>query len=367
MSVAAPCLRQRLGCWLHERWRTELILRTPWLAALFGWTWQDLRNRRQKLTVDSITDGRACEGNETSRLTVARLYPDVGGRLLLRCLEEWPISFQDVAVEDSSDDPEVSIVIGVRGTGRLPQFSCCLASLAAQRGIRCEIIVVEQSWGREFESLVPKHVKYVHQQATSPRMPYNRSWALNAGVRVAKAPVVILHDADMIVPMDFAKAIVQRLDRGLQAVRLPRFLFYLDQETSESIQSSREFPEFMQVDNVVANNRTPVAVRRDAYIAIGGHDEGFYGWGAEDDEFMDRLRTLNVGEGAFLPIVHLWHPVAQKQDAHRNVELLARRQGLQMARRIEELGNREWGRDIPSVPGQFDNNAPTQIREPNHE
>jgi hypothetical protein len=37
------------------------------------------------------------------------------------------------------------------------------------------------------------------------------------------------------------------------------------------------------------------------------------GWRAEEDEFMERPRTLKVGEGAFPPIVHLWHIEAQKR------------------------------------------------------
>jgi GT2 family glycosyltransferase len=183
-------------------------------------------------------------------------------------------------------------------------------------------------------------------------MPYNRSWALNAGVRVARASVVILHDADMVVPTYFARSIVDRIARGLDAVRLPRFLFYLDEATSAAVQANRRFPANMQVDNVVANNRTPVAVRRDSYVEIGGHDEAFFGWGAEDDEFMDRLRTLKVGEGAFLPIVHLWHPVAQKQDAQRNTDLLASRRALELSKRIAALGRLPWGGETPATSSQ---------------
>jgi len=352
VAKATSRLRQRIGCWLHERWQAELILRAPRFAAVLGWTWQDLRNRGQRLRFDTVTTGRICDGNETSRLTVARTFPQVGGRILSRCLSEWPIELTDTSALDRPDDPEVSIVIGVRGTGRLPQFRSCLASLGGQRGIRFEIIVVEQSWEREFEPLVPRHVRYLHQQAISPGMPFNRSWALNAGVRLARAPIVILHDADMIVPMDFARAITDRIDQGLDAVRLPRFIFYLDEMTSASIQSTRRFPDALCVDNVVSNNRTPVAVRREAYFAIGGHDEAFFGWGAEDDEFMDRLRTLKLGEGAFLPIVHLWHVEAQKQDARRNVALLSERRAMQMAQRIESLVRRKWGREAPVSPSE---------------
>ena len=66
-------------------------------------------------------------------------------------------------------------------------------------------------------------------------------------------------------------------------------------------------------------------IRRETYFEIGGHDERFEGWGGEDVEFLDRLRTRKLYPGSFLPAIHLWHPPApQKQSGHRNNELLRR-------------------------------------------
>jgi hypothetical protein len=359
-------LRCRIGCWAHERLRTEFVLLTPQLAARFGLGWVDLCNRHERVEVDSLTGGRRCLWEDSSRLTVARNFPRVGGRLLARCLDEWPIEFVDQAQHSPratptvADSPAVSIVLGVRGTGRLPQFRCCLASLLAQSEAACEIVVVEQSVRSEFETVIPPSVRYLHQQATDRDMPYNRGWALNAGVRAARGEIVVLHDADMIVPQRFAAAIHERMSRGLDALRLPRFIFYLDEPTSRLIAEERRMPARLAVDQIVANNPTPIALTRDAYLRIGGHDEAFYGWGAEDNEFLDRARTLRIGEGAFLPIVHLWHPVAPNRVGDRNAGQLWQLRSRSPDARIAQLVNRDPGRAVPSVIWSGDTPSPAQ-------
>lgn len=346
MSSYTP--KQKIGCWLHERWRAEVILRAPALAGALGWSWMDLCNRNERLIADKVTGGRACTWENSSALTVARIFPDLGSRILLHCLAQWPVDLQPRAGASLTDEPELSIIIGVRGTGRVPLFRACMASMRSQTGVSAEIIVVEQSWQREFEGLVPEGVRYVHQQATSPDMPFNRSWALNGGARAARGRILVLHDADMLLPQQSGQEIVRLIDRGLDAVRLPRLLFYLDPATSAAVQESGSIPVHARMERIIANNRTPVAVTRSAYLAIGGHDEEFSGWGAEDDDFMDRLASLKVGQGAVLPILHLWHPEAPKRDAHRNAALLAKRRQSTVAERVATLNGRNWGGPVPT-------------------
>lgn len=342
-------IKQQLGCWLHERWRTEFVLRAPRLASAMGLTWQDLCNRHERIGADEVSSGRVCFWEYSSQLTVARLTPEIGGRLLTHCMKEWPVSFTPSSDAMPRTTPDISVIVGVRGTARTAQFQGCLASLRAQRNVAHEVIVVEQSWTREYHELVPNDVVYIHQQATHPDMPYNRSWALNMGARAARGKVIVLHDADMVVPRDFCRAILDRMTDGVDALRLPRFIFYLDEPTSSYTQQSLALPQAPRVDTIVQNTRTPIAVTTDAYESVGGHDEAFYGWGAEDDEFMDRLRTRNVAEGA-LPIVHLWHPVAPNRLGDRNEPLIDQRRNITPADRIAELSRRDWGRDVPSIP-----------------
>lgn len=312
----------------------------------------DVRNRREALLADKRTGGRACAWQYTSSLTVTNVFPDVASRLLRCCLNDWPLSLCPRPRNSEDEAPAISIIVGVRGTGRMAQFETCMRSLLAQAGVPIEVVVVEQSWQPEFTNKVPAGVRYLHQQCTSPDMPYNRSWALNGGAQGARGRILVLLDADMLLPQGMAAEIVRLMDgQGIEALRLPRLLFYLDRETSRFIQETDVIPEMIGTERVVANNRTPVAVTRQAYFAIGGHDEAFYGWGAEDDEFMERLRTRSISEGAKFPIIHLWHASAVAGEAREsNARLLGELLTIAPEDRISILRKRDFGRSLPSVP-----------------
>ena len=362
--MSAQGLRAKLGCWANERWRLEIILRWPRLAKWLGMSWLDLCNRHERLLVDEVSGGRICPWPFSSALTVTRIFPETASRLVHHVHQRWPVDLEPVADYAPGAEPDASIIIGVRGTGRLPQFEACLRTLQAQKGARVEIIVVEQSWQPEFAEKIPPGVRYVHQQCTSADMPYNRSWALNGGARVATGRVLVLYDADMLLPEHAVAEICRVMDRGVEALRLPRLVFYLDRQSSEAIQANRSLPESIGAQPILANTRTPIAVARATYFEIGGHDEVFYGWGCEDDEFMARLRTRRISEGAMLPILHLWHPsAAAGPSRERNIALRDAALARPLDERIAELRARDWGAARPSVAWNPGAPAPAPIPE----
>lgn len=344
-------LKSQLGCWANERWKTELILRAPAIAARLGLTWKDLCNRHEQIEIDRQTLGRVCQWADSSPLTVSRVFPQVGARLLQHCLRESAVNFNPTK-NGASKSPEVSFVLSVRGTGRLPQFLATVRSLLGQQDCESEVVVVEQSWQQEFQKIVPEGVRYIHTPATSPDMPFNRSWALNAGAVHARGRIIVLHDGDYVVPAHFAKEVSQRICGDIQSARLPRLIFYFDQSTSEQIQQSHSLAGVRRVSRIVQNNPTPMALTKEAYLAIGGHDESFYGWGGEDNEFLDRARTLNHCEGAFLPVFHLWHPEAPNRSGDRNTGRLKQIMARSPAARIAQLTSRPFGQQTPQVPWQ---------------
>jgi len=343
-------LKKQIGCWVHERKDTELAILAPRLAASLGRHWLDLHNRSEQISIEAVTGGRICHWTDSSPLTVARMFPRVGARLLRRCLTDWPIEFSEIPAWVNSTEPEVSFLVAVRGTKRLPQFRAVLASLLAQVDCACEIVVVEQSEAREFESILPSVVRYIHTPPPTPDMPFNKSWALNVGARLARGRILIVQDADMAVPMHYAKAIRDTLDRGYDGMRVPRFLFYLTEEDTQIACRDRNFGHVRRIERVIQNNPTPVALRKDAYFQIGGHDEAFYAWGGEDNEFLDRLQTLRTASGTCLPIVHLWHPEAPNRTGDRNREGLEGRRRMPVAERIRELSARAAGREAAPNP-----------------
>ena len=72
----------------------------------------------------------------------------------------------------------------------------------------------------------------------------------------------------------------------------------------------------------------------------GGMDEAFVGWGGEDVEFWERVRTRKVWPYGYLPLIHLWHPAQPgKWPAKETpgMERMRERAALPPEERIREL------------------------------
>jgi GT2 family glycosyltransferase len=284
-------LRTQLGAFLYD-W--------PRFLRHIGGDWEQIRNRDETL----LSDGRGviCQWEFSSELHIARVSPFAARWLFRRAFADWPIARRD-ALQEPIRAPEVSFIIGHRGLERLPNLLETLRSIAGQDGAAIECIVVEQSASREVEGQLPPWVRYVHTPVP-PDMPYCRSATFNAGAAVARGEVLILHDNDILVPERYAAEVLARVREGARFVDLKRFLFYLaEDETLTSIEQNLQGGS--------------IAATRQAYAAVGGFDEGFIGWGGEDNDFRERAHALGgVYAFGYLPMIHLWHPPQPgKRDA----------------------------------------------------
>ena len=333
MTAGRSSRRKWLGCWLNERWRAEVALRAPWT----GTSWLDLHNRDESIVADTLTRGRICSWVESTQLTLNTVFPHVGSRVMARALEEWPISFASTLSQELVRLPEVSFVIPIGGGDRLGPFDLALAAARAQRNVQSEVVVVEQSPMPTLQSRLPADVRYVHRRVPTALSGFNKSAALNAGASEARAPNLIVLDGDYIVPADFARQCVDKL-KYCEAVRPARLIFYLDEATTRAVGRSSRLGPDARLESIVANNPTPIALRAATYWEIGGHDENYEGWGGEDCEFLERLRTRRIAEGGWMPVVHAWHaPAVQKLSGHRNRELHSRVTAVEVEERITQL------------------------------
>lgn len=330
-------LRSRLGCWLHERWRLECALHGA-LSRLTGIRWQDLCNRIERLGEGGDRDSRVCDWQWTSELTVCRVFPCAAGRLCRHCFREWPMEGGDRRQAGDRDPvPLISVVIPVGGRDRHAALMAVLRAFLRQTIREIEIIVVEQGLAPLGAGALPAGVRYLGEAGGAEEAGFNKSRLLNAGVRLARAPWVLLHDADIVVPARYVEAILVRGRAGWEAVRPIRFLFYAGREESAGFIAHGRLSG--SIERVTQNfPGASTAITREAYGAIGGHDEGFVGWGGEDTEFLDRLRTRRLFPGHFAPALHLWHPpAAKKSSGDRNQGRLDRQMALPAAARIRAL------------------------------
>lgn len=321
-------LRQRAGALIYDWPR--------YLRTMRSGRWELMHNRNERIATDDR--GVKCEWRFTSDLHIAKVYPSLGKRLMAAAFRQWPIALRDApAARDEA--PAVTFVIGHRGLDRLPHLLMTLRSIAGQRDVGIECIVVEQAARSEIADRLPPWVRHLF---TESHTDYNRAATFNAGVAAARADIVILHDNDFLVPADYANEVAARAAEGWDFIDVKRFIFYLPPGETDRIFATGRIPAGGLPSTIVQNLQGgSIAVRRESYEAIGGFDDEFVGWGGEDNDFWDRAA---VGGKAYhfgyLPMIHLHHPPQkgkQQGDAAPAVRRYRELEGIAPEERIRRL------------------------------
>jgi hypothetical protein len=253
-----------------------------------------------------------------------------------------------------STTPSVSFIFTHAGPDRLPQLILTIASIRAQRGVRCECIVVDQSL-QPIADQLPGDVRYLHLDTSSLQPGWRKAWGYNVGARLTQADVLVFHDGDVCVPTGYAAEVLTALARPrVGAASLQRFCFYLDSVASTRVANGGKIPKDVSPQTTRQNVKGgTIAIRKDAFLAIGGFDEGFVDWGGEDDEFYDRCAEIGHCRAGYLPFVHLWHrPQSQRRAAdNQNINVvLPSRLRIPRKTRIAELSCRAFGLESGPTP-----------------
>jgi hypothetical protein len=307
--------------------------------------WISLCNRNERLLAQAPR-GYACDWQHGSSLHAPGVLPSLGRKLMDKAFSEWPISFGPERKAPSTA-PEISFVFAHAGGERLAQLRLVLASVMAQRGVQCECIVVDQS-DRPDRGQFPEGLTYRFLDKSTVAPGWHKSWGFNVGAKLARSDVLVFHDGDICMPEAYALEVLRVLGGGrFGAASLQRFLFYLDEASSAAICARAAVPAGITPVDIRQNWKGgSIAVRRDAFAAIGGFDEGFVDWGGEDDEFFDRCAAISHARGGYLPFLHLWHlpQAGRKSNENLNIcEVLPRRLALRREARIAELLQRRRG------------------------
>lgn len=297
-------------------------------------------NRYERLEVAPDGTGFRCNWQWTSDLHAPKFLPFLGRRLMQRALADHPVC-RIAQPEVVSEHPEISFIIGHRGLERLPHLLATLESIAGQQGVACECIVVEQDTQSLLTGKLPGWVRLIHTPPPAADMPYCRSWTFNVGARQARGELLVLHDDDILLPVDYAKLHWARIEQGYEVVNLKRFIFFLDEKSSCSLFSKNEAASGFTPESIMQNAEGggSVAITREAYERIGGMDESFIGWGGEDNEFWERAQTCKVWPYGCLPLVHLWHPSqpGKQRDDNPAVRHYHELSTIPVTERIERL------------------------------
>jgi glycosyl transferase family 7 (putative galactosyltransferase) len=339
-------LKQRLGACIYDLPRFLWATRQELSRRAGVAPWIFFRNRAERLIPALNGLGVQCDWQWTSDLHITKVFPSLGRMVMKRALRDCPIGFQKEQSKQLGKI-DVSFIIGHRGLERLPHLLLTLQSVAAQRDVSVECMVVEQSATPEVKDHLPSWVRYVHTALPYADMPYSRSWALNVGARLAVGKILVLHDNDMLVPQEYASQVIRLAKDGFEVMNVKRFIFYLGESHSIGVMSGHYSLSSGSPDSVVQNLEAGgnLAITRDAFFGVGGFDESFVGWGGEDNEFWERAQTRRLWPYGYLPLIHLWHPAqVGKMDRTRSTAaLFEARSAISPAERIAELTSRDFG------------------------
>jgi GT2 family glycosyltransferase len=173
----------------------------------------------------------------------------------------------------------------------------------------------------------------------SPSGPFNRAAAVNrAAKRAGQWRVAVIADSDTWVPPE---QLAQAVTVAYQTGRLTAAFTHVVELTEAATASILVGQELLDAEKIrtreIETQSSMLVIPRELWDTVGGFDEKFVGWAAEDNAFW-RACQLHGGEPERIkgPAYHLWHPPAQRQGAaYRANQIRWRRYAA--AQTIEEL------------------------------
>jgi glycosyltransferase involved in cell wall biosynthesis len=244
----------------------------------------------------------------------------------------------------SIEKPFFSVIIGYRDRD-VDRVRRCLNSLFQQTGCSFEIIFIDygsrRNWAEKVREVIAEFPDVRFFRTETQGHPWNRSKALNIGLRQAKGRFVATTDIDLIFPPLFLETIHSQVTAD-RAIQCPPFLLpegFSDWDTLTG--ASSVFPIG---DNYLGAFQ---CVERDRAIQVGGFNENYEFWGLEDQDFQLRLENIGAkpklacGIRAF----HQWHPTTQRDIPLHFLTKLSQTH-FDAAKRgtIEANSGKEWGK-----------------------
>ena len=188
----------------------------------------------------------------------------------------------------------------------------CLDSLDAQRNKNFRVLFVDYGSNSQLSSSVKKLVNsysfshYIYVDARG--WVWNRSHALNIGIRLVETSYIMTTDVDLIFSPDFINDFIEELSGNIElhssAFSLPKN-FELWEKLSKT-HSVKFKPREMTALGLVQATDT------DVLHEIRGFDENYSIWGVEDFDLNSRLEIKGYKtkwlDLYITPVFHQWHP-----------------------------------------------------------
>lgn len=220
--------------------------------------------------------------------------------------------------------PKITYVIAYQHKpDRLMNLRRVLEWLQPFQGL--EIIIVEQDKYSKISELNLR-VKHIFLKTDKP---FNKSWAFNVAASYVTTPIVIFGDSDLIMhPQGFINA-VQALDHYDVVNPYNSVIDLTPEEAMMDINSILQINRIGRGEAADDIQKVPlcggiIMFKKEKLNQIGGWNQGFYGWGAEDD--FQSMKVKMYLNHITLPnkCYHLYHDKAKidMKLYQRNLEIL---------------------------------------------
>ena len=195
---------------------------------------------------------------------------------------------------------------------------------------------------KHFNYLVSYYSKYYDIIIGDNDGDFNRSAARNSGVDKCESEVVVVIDADNYIPINQIENAIRSAKRSNFLVKPFNWFGYLTEPSTDlfyEFNGLLDFvPEFVDPPQQDFTGGAYV-IKKVLWKDIGGMDEGFVGWGAEDDAF----HLLCINSGIRVKYVegydyHLYHPAHRVTSEYNYNKLMKEYVDGNKSSRIKAMG-----------------------------
>jgi len=176
----------------------------------------------------------------------------------------------------------------------------------------------------------------------SPEGPFNRAAAINHAAAQCDWGVAVVIDADTFTPATQMEHAVKLASEPWRLVAAFTHVIELSRSASDKYLAGKaSFGEggIRRRDSALTVQSSALAVHRSLFDRVGGFDDKFVGWSAEDNAFW-RACTLHAGDPLRVdgPVYHLWHRPSRPHYLDENYQRNQKRwQQYLSAHTVDEL------------------------------
>lgn len=225
-----------------------------------------------------------------------------------------------------------------------------ISSLHPQLGSNDEIVFVDYGSNSKIKGEVEIYlqnflrIKYIYVEAQG-RL-WNRSHALNIGVKNAVSEYVMMADIDLI----FSQSFLNKLKSQFQTADLVNYqCHYLPQKFKKYDQLFKKPSKYAKrYKKSTQEGLGLMAVKKSLFEEVNGYDEYYRVWGMEDNDIIHRFQLIGK-ETTWLDknkyfVFHQWHPISGIRTRKNIAKGWRSQMKLYFTQNQDKIGRRQnWG------------------------